>query len=97
MSIPLESGRGFTRDDLSSEAGVAVVSASTARRFWPGRSPIGTHVRFVGDSTWHTIVGIVADVRAYDLTRVFPIGSRERSTCRTEPEPRSRTAGYQRR
>ena len=72
MSIPLESGRGFTRDDLSSGAGVAVVSASTARRFWPGRNPIGTHVRFVGDSTWHTIVGVVADVRAHDLTSSVP-------------------------
>ena len=72
MSIPLESGRAFTRTDLSSGAAVAIVSASTARRFWPGRNPIGTHVRFVGDSDWHTVVGVVADVRAHDLTSNVP-------------------------
>ena len=49
MDIRVESGRAFTTRDLAGPA-VAIVAASTARRFWPGESPIGKHVRFVGDA-----------------------------------------------
>jgi putative ABC transport system permease protein len=48
------------------------VTVSTARRFWPGRSPIGTHVRLSGDTDWRTVVGVVSDVRAYDLQKNIP-------------------------
>jgi hypothetical protein len=33
---------------------------------------VGQHVRFVGESRWRTVVGVVADVRAYALTRDEP-------------------------
>ncbi|MGC2529497.1 MAG: ABC transporter permease, partial [Candidatus Acidiferrum sp.] len=38
MSIHVVAGRGFTSADDSGNPPVALVSASTARRFWPGRS-----------------------------------------------------------
>jgi putative ABC transport system permease protein len=72
MKIPVVAGRGFTSADDSGNARVALVTASTARRFWPGRSPIGTHVRLSGDTDWRTVVGIVSDVRAYDLQENVP-------------------------
>jgi putative ABC transport system permease protein len=72
MKIPVVAGRGFTSADDSGNARVALVTASTARRFWPGRSPIGTHVRLSGDADWRTVVGIVSDVRAYDLQKNAP-------------------------
>ncbi|MGC1414562.1 MAG: ABC transporter permease [Candidatus Acidiferrum sp.] len=72
MSIPIVAGRGFTSADDSGNPPVALVSASTARRFWPGRSPIGSHVRLSGDQDWRTIVGVVSDVRAYDLQKNIP-------------------------
>ena len=72
MDIRLESGRAFSRADLSSNAAVAIVPSATARRFWPGQSPLGKHVRFAGESRWHTIVGVMADVRGFDLTRNVP-------------------------
>ena len=72
MSIAVLGGRGFTSADNSGDPPVALVSASTARRFWPGRSPIGSHVRLSGDKDWRTIVGVVSDVRAYDLQRNIP-------------------------
>ena len=72
MKIPVVAGRGFTSADDSGNARVALVTASTARRFWPGRSPIGTHVRLSGDTDWRTVVGIVSDVRAYDLQKNIP-------------------------
>jgi putative ABC transport system permease protein len=72
MDIRVETGRAFTREDTSGGAPVAVVTSATAQRFWPGQSPLGRHVRFVGESHWHTIVGVVSDVRAFDLTRNVP-------------------------
>jgi putative ABC transport system permease protein len=72
MKVRFESGRRFTREDLSGQPAVAIVTASAARRFWPGENAVGKHVRFVGDRTWRTIVGVVTDVRAYDLTRSVP-------------------------
>jgi putative ABC transport system permease protein len=62
----------FAREDLSGNPPVAIVTSSAARRFWPGEEPIGKHVQFVGESRWRTVVGTVADVRAYDLTRSEP-------------------------
>ncbi len=72
MHMRLESGRAFTDADLAGAPLAAIVPASTARRFWPGTNPVGRRVRFVGESDWRTIVGVVADVRAYDLTRNVP-------------------------
>lgn len=72
MSIPVVAGRGFTSADDSGNPPVAVVTASTVRRFWPGRSPIGSHVRLSGDKDWRTIVGIVSEVRAYDMQKNVP-------------------------
>jgi predicted permease len=72
MDIRIETGRAFTREDASGGAPVAIVTSATAHRFWPGQSPLGRRVRFVGEPHWHTIVGVVADVRAFDLTRNVP-------------------------
>jgi predicted permease len=72
MDIPLLAGRGFTDSDLSGNAAVAIVSAATARRFWPGQDAIGRHFQPTGQKEWFTIVGVVPDVRAYDLQRNVP-------------------------
>lgn len=49
-----------------------VVSATTAKKFWPNGDAVGTHVRFVGEQNWRTVIGIVADVRGYDLQHSEP-------------------------
>ena len=72
LDLGLESGRLFMESDLSGRPAVAIVSSSTARRFWPGRRAVGQHVRFVGEAEWREIVGVVADVRGHDLTRDLP-------------------------
>ena len=72
MNIPVQAGRAFTRADLSGGAPVVAVAAASARRFWPAESPIGKRIRFVGEQEWRTVVAVVADVRAYDLTRDAP-------------------------
>jgi predicted permease len=71
MHIRLESGRTFVDADRSGPP-VAIVTAATARQFWPGENPVGRHLRFVGEHTWRTIVGIAADVRGFDLTSSAP-------------------------
>lgn len=74
MNIPLLSGRAFTDSDADEVHGVAIISASMARRFWPNEDPIGRHIRpqfpqqkdfWVAESQNLplTIVGVVGDVR----------------------------------
>jgi putative ABC transport system permease protein len=72
MSIPLISGRPFTDADLSGNPPVAIVPRATARRFWTEHNAIGKRIRFVGENHWHTVVGVVGDVRAHDLRRDVP-------------------------
>jgi putative ABC transport system permease protein len=72
MGIPLISGRWFNESDESGGPPVAVISASTAKRFWKDGDAVGKHVRFVGEKNWRTVVGIVADVKAYDLQNNEP-------------------------
>jgi predicted permease len=68
--IPLRQGREFTRAEASTDAAVAVISESLARRLWPGSSAIGRRVRDVEQTPggsrpgpWRTVIGIAADVR----------------------------------
>jgi putative ABC transport system permease protein len=72
MDIRLEAGRGFVAGDLSGRPAVVIVTGATARRFWPGQDPISRQLRFVNDQTWHTVIGVVADVRGFDLARSVP-------------------------
>jgi predicted permease len=72
MGIPVMSGRWFNESDESGGPPVVVLSAGTARRFWARGDVIGKHVRFQGENDWRTVVGIVSDVRAYDLESSEP-------------------------
>jgi len=71
MNMPLLSGRWFTQADEGG-APVAVITAASAKKFWPGQNPIGKHVRFTAENEWRTVVGIIADVRAYDMQKTIP-------------------------
>ena len=72
MGIPLLSGRWFTDADESGNTAVAVMTASSAQKFWPGKNAVGQHIRFARDTEWRTVVGVIADVRAYDLQKNAP-------------------------
>jgi predicted permease len=74
MEIPLLQGRPFTDADGEKSSAVVLVSASTARRFWPEQSPIGKQIRLIWEDKWRTVVGVVGDVRQYDLTNKTPEG-----------------------
>ena len=68
MGIPLRTGRIFAESDR--ERKVALVSAITAERLWPGQSPIGKRFREGGDqSPLLEVLGIVGDIRGISLNR----------------------------
>jgi predicted permease len=69
--LQLVAGRAFADRDRAGEP-VALVSAASARRFWPGRPAVGQHVRFIGETRWRTVVGVVGDVRAHTLAADEP-------------------------
>jgi hypothetical protein len=62
MQIPLVEGRLFGAEDAPSAPATAVVSASLARRHWPGESAIGRRFRLAENGPWLTVVGVVGDV-----------------------------------
>jgi hypothetical protein len=69
LRIPLQRGRVFGIDESRTDARVAIVSAATARAFWPGQDPIGKTVRIApspgGELAGYsdvTVVGTAGDV-----------------------------------
>jgi len=67
LKIPILAGRGFTEADRDDASGVALISESTARHYWPGENAIGKQVKAVFLKDWRTVVGIVGDVKVGDL------------------------------
>jgi putative ABC transport system permease protein len=72
MRVPVLRGRGFEEADAERTARVVVISAATARRYWPGEDAVGKRIRVVWDTDWRTVVGVVGDVRQYALSGRTP-------------------------
>ncbi len=72
MRIPLLRGREFAEPDTYGNSRVAILSAETARRFFPSQDAVGRHIRLLGQKEWCTIIGVAADVRGYDLRQSVP-------------------------
>jgi predicted permease len=71
MSIPLLSGRAFTDQDMPTTPRVVVISETMARRYWPNEDPIGKRIgtgRIQRPEDWTQVVGVVKDVRQFELT-----------------------------
>ncbi len=62
MGIPMLQGRGFTDSDSDAAEPVAIVSAATASKYWPGQNPIGKHIRGIWEKDWRRVVGVAGDV-----------------------------------
>src|SRR5688572_26513669 len=64
MGIRLLEGRGFNEGDASGPP-VVVVNEALAKRFYPGRSPIGQRLQpsFGPNVPWFTIIGVAKDVK----------------------------------
>ncbi len=68
LSIPIVRGRDFDERDRLNAAQVAIVTASTAQRFWGKTDVLGARIQ-IRDDRWRTVVGVVADVRQHELDR----------------------------
>jgi putative ABC transport system permease protein len=65
LHVPVKEGREFSDRDSADATRVVIISESLARRYWPGRSPLGHHLKTGEDDSknpWAVIVGVVADV-----------------------------------
>jgi predicted permease len=84
IRIPIVRGRNFTeqevRDGNDFDGAPAIVSERTARKFWPGRDPVGQRISFdtpeggiafAGELHPHSrstvIVGVVKDIRSLSI------------------------------
>jgi len=67
LSIPLVEGRNVSDADTVDRPFAAVVSQSFARRYWPGRDPLGRHFE-IGLHD-RMVVGVVRDIRVRGLER----------------------------
>jgi putative ABC transport system permease protein len=77
LRIPLERGRVFTASDNAAGPPVVVIDETMAKKFWPGRDPIGQEI-WIGkpmgpqyaDPTPRQIIGIVGSIRESSLAEI---------------------------
>jgi putative ABC transport system permease protein len=71
FGLPIVQGRGFTETETDGRA--VVMDARTAEYLWKHENPIGRAIKF-GDNKskarWHTVVGIVGDLRDTNAIRL---------------------------
>jgi len=78
MGIPLRRGRLFTDQDREGAPRVVVINEAMARRMFPGEDPIGQHIHVTnGPLVFREIVGIVGDVKQYELDADAPMQTYE--------------------
>ena len=66
FSIPLLRGRFFNDRDGPAAPHVAIINETAARRFLPGRDPLGRRIIF-GSTDTAIIVGVVRDIKYHEL------------------------------
>ncbi|HJZ97627.1 MAG TPA: ABC transporter permease, partial [Candidatus Solibacter sp.] len=71
LGIRLIDGRFLQDADNEKAESVVVLNRSLSDRLWGNLNPIGRKVSFGGDE-WHTVVGIVADVKEFGPSHAAP-------------------------
>jgi predicted permease len=66
LAIPVVQGREFGAGDDAGAPRVAMINEGLAKRFWQGRSPLGTRITVLDQS--YTVVGVMKDVQLRNLT-----------------------------
>ncbi|MBW3554842.1 MAG: ABC transporter permease [Gemmatimonadetes bacterium] len=72
LGVPVLRGRGFEAGDAAGGERVVIIDETMAERFWPGEEAVGKRVTFeqhgqAGPREWLTVVGVVSNVRHYEL------------------------------
>jgi len=66
MGMHLLAGRDIADGDRAGADPVVLIGATAAKKWWPGRSPIGETLHLGGKQSWR-IVGVVPDVQMHTL------------------------------
>jgi predicted permease len=69
LGVSMVAGRAFSENDTEKAPAVAIVNARMAKRYWPGKDPVGRHLSTDNGKTWMTVVGVASDVRQYELDK----------------------------
>ena len=67
LGMTLLRGRLFTASDNETAPQVAVINEAAARTYWPNGSALGQNFKRPIDSSWTTVVGVVADARTESM------------------------------
>jgi putative ABC transport system permease protein len=71
MGVQLARGRAFDgSQDRADSPGAVIVSETAARRYWPGEEALGKRIavgRVESPDDWLTVVGVVNDVKQFQL------------------------------
>jgi putative ABC transport system permease protein len=67
LNVPILRGRAFTEADREGAGRVAIVTESLAKRYWPGRDPIGQRLAGRPAGAEWTVVGVAPDGLHYDI------------------------------
>lgn len=68
LGVRLESGRFLSEQDNNSEPPAAIISQTTARKYWHDQNPIGRRFRFDDPKLpFFTVVGVIANIRFADV------------------------------
>ena len=73
LGVPLLEGRAFATSDRDEATPVAIVSASTARRFWGKENPVGKRLKWGTPESihpWIEIVGVAGEIRSRTIEAV---------------------------
>jgi putative ABC transport system permease protein len=87
LRVPVRRGRAISDAEMIDAAPVAMINDEAARRFWPGRDPIGSRLALdsvAGKEIWLQVVGVVGNLRNSNvdqgpLPQVFVASSRQPS------------------
>ena len=69
LGVPVLSGRAFLDSDGVKAPAVAVVNERLARHYWPNQNAVGHRISIDSGKTWWTVVGVVSNVRQYELEK----------------------------
>jgi predicted permease len=65
MGTPILDGRDFAASDETAPQKVVIINEAMARRYWPGREPLGAKIRIAGNDC--TVIGVAKTGKYYGL------------------------------
>ncbi|MGO8789524.1 MAG: ADOP family duplicated permease [Terriglobia bacterium] len=75
LETPVLEGRDFKTEDSVGAPKVAIINKRMAQEFYGDTSPIGRRIStpgWVGDKSWYSIIGVVADTKDQNLRAPVP-------------------------